>query len=56
MAVARKNPCESNHFTFTHTLLVGTAGHGARDAEVALVVVTVLNLWDMALPLVSLVS
>jgi hypothetical protein len=35
---------------------VGTAGHGARDAEVALVVVTVLNLWDMALPLVSLVS
>lgn len=47
-----KRQCESNHIT----LLVGTAGHGARDAEVALVVVTVLNLWDMALPLVSLVS
>jgi hypothetical protein len=29
---------------------------GTADAEVALVVVTVLNLWDMALPLVSLVS
>jgi len=51
MAVAQ----QSFHI-HTHTLLVGTAGHGARDAEVALVVVTVLNLWDMALPLVSLVS
>jgi hypothetical protein len=35
---------------------MGSRACGARDAEVALVVVTVLNLWDMALPLVSLVS
>ena len=46
----------------THTAVehrsgsVAPAGHGARDAEVALVVVTVLNLGDKALSLVSLVS